>query len=656
MNLLEILKFNQRSSGRFITQNAWPILVCVAGWIAIATRLDKAIGFDPEYVYLPAARAFLEQGLSFFLTPESYRVVPFAYLWPALWGADPQTIRIANAGLWAGCVYFLWHTCCKLGSRRAGIIAVLLLAAQPEIYRYFSTEMTEPIFLFGLLGWMYTVAKIIITGHSGIRIAIQSGFFLTLTLLSRPVLQFITPLALMIFLAWLLYERWVRRNTTPTALQALIITLAWSLLIAMILPIVWAIKNGLLFGLWGLGTGAGTGLYLGTHPLFLGTEPGFLGFVYDVNGLTTIAAGTGDHLSLSGDRAARAAAIWQIQSMSPNEFATFFARKLWWWLMDQPLGGQNLRKFRIFEWLFIISGGLALIRFKYQRVLLISKDPSESSFSSDLLATKRLVFAGFLAAFLILMVIQLLPVLYNSRYNSALLEPWLIPLTSFSIALLSAPIVPHGRFHKNFWRLSLLHRENKFIGPALLALVIPAAMTPLVYNSIRTWDHIQIDPNSIGSMASRFKINSANRTRTEGIQARSEGLWVTTATPSVLLIDIGQDELDIISKTDPFNAIWRTKIALAPSKKNRCKYIETAYQTTEGEILQPHDNSPLRFSVHSDGNDEFVVTHANGLLRPTTQGSLRLILHCPIGTRVLWKETEFLESRQPWAAASRDSS
>ena len=102
----------------------WPLLACAAGWMTVAERFDDAVHFDAKHVYLPAARAFLEQGWSYLLTPDSYRVVPLAYLWPALWGAEPEGIRIANAGLWAGCVFFLWHTARALGGYRAGAAAL----------------------------------------------------------------------------------------------------------------------------------------------------------------------------------------------------------------------------------------------------------------------------------------------------------------------------------------------------------------------------------------------------------------------------------------------------------------------------------------------------------------------------------------------------
>ena len=308
----------------------WPLLGCAAGWWSIVKRFGQPVHVDAQHVYLPAARAFLEQGWSYLLTSDSYRVVPLAYLWPALWGAEPSWIRMANAGLWAGCMYFMWRTGCLVGGWRAGAIAVLLLAVHPEVSRYFPTELTEPIFLFGLMGWMYAAAQILIGRKPTPGMAVLGACMLTLTLLSRPVLQLLAPACLGLCLIVLAYRRLARNGATDFPSQRILVCMTWSLLLGLLIPLALALKNGLAFGLWGLATGSGTALYLGTHPLFPGTEPPFLGFSYDANALTLLKTGDSDHLGLAGDRVLRGAAMWQLQSMSITDAAAFFGRKLWW--------------------------------------------------------------------------------------------------------------------------------------------------------------------------------------------------------------------------------------------------------------------------------------------------------------------------------------
>ena len=58
----------------------WPLLACITGLYFIFKRLNAPVLIDPANTYLPAARAFLEQGWAFLLTPQSYHVTPLAYL------------------------------------------------------------------------------------------------------------------------------------------------------------------------------------------------------------------------------------------------------------------------------------------------------------------------------------------------------------------------------------------------------------------------------------------------------------------------------------------------------------------------------------------------------------------------------------------------
>ena len=61
-----------------------PAIATLIGWHTFSKRFGYPVHTDAELTYLPAARAFLEQGWAYLLNPESYRVVPLAYLWPAL--------------------------------------------------------------------------------------------------------------------------------------------------------------------------------------------------------------------------------------------------------------------------------------------------------------------------------------------------------------------------------------------------------------------------------------------------------------------------------------------------------------------------------------------------------------------------------------------
>lgn len=123
----------------------------IIGWAKISAHFNDPIHFDAQYVLPPRSPSLSRTGMDLFFNPRQLSRCAIGLFMATLWGGDSSLIRMANAGLWTGCILFLWSTCSLLGSHRAGAIAVLLLACHPELPLYFSTELTEPIFLFGLL-------------------------------------------------------------------------------------------------------------------------------------------------------------------------------------------------------------------------------------------------------------------------------------------------------------------------------------------------------------------------------------------------------------------------------------------------------------------------------------------------------------------------
>ena len=631
----------------------WPLLACWAGLKVLSKRFDQGIHVDAQQVYLPAAHAFLEQGWAFLLTTDSFRVVPLAYLWPAIWGVDPDWIRMANGGLWVGCVFFLWQIARWLGGYCAGVVAMLLWGFHPELPRYFATELTEPIFLFGLFGWMHAMAQIVVRSRTTTGVALQGALMLTVTLLSRPVLQLVAPAGLLLCLTFLGYWTFVPSRAGTPEHQRMVKCISWSLAIGLLLPLALVLKNGVVFGLWGLGTGSGTGLYLGTHPLFQGAEPPFLGFDYDVNALATLKTGNGDHLSLAADRAARAAALWQIQSMSLPEAAAFFARKLWWWLAHHPaqmdVFGGGLRKVRLFE-LFTVA--TCTVCFVYRWFHPQPRPSGNTSHHPAGVAPASLAFAAFLLGGFVLMLVQLIPILYNSRYSSALLDPWLIPLAAFSGAYLTATVQLSGTLKKGCWSIAILARSDTSLLPVLAATTVIAITAITTYNLTSRRESTIVDPHQMGKTVERLSITSGDNIQTYGMTAQGARKWVTTESPAVLHVRLNPGDLERITAAQPFNALWETEVALNREDDKRCKTAEASYQTADGSILQPRYKRPLLMPLQTDGLFHRLVHHANSELRPRIAGSLRIVLHCPIGTVVEWRQTRFLESRHPWDAAN----
>lgn len=635
----------------------WPLLACIVGWRFIALHLDAPILIDPLYTYLPAARAFLDQGWSFFLTPESYHVTPLAYLWPALWGVDPTWIRIANMGLWGGCVWFLWRTSRLIGGHRAGIVAMLLLL-YPELVRYFPSEMTEPIYLFGIFGWLYAIARILINHERSIFVMAQAAIMLTITLLSRPVLQLIAPaiiLACWSTLAYWAIARKLEKQTWGTAWHQRTSTITWGISLGLILPLALVVKNGITFGLWGLGTGSGIGLYLGTHPLFQGAEPAFLGFGFDVNTLVALSTHSGNPLSLVSDQAIRQAALWNIQSMSVTEVVVFFSRKLWWWLAHHPAQidsfGSALRKIRLFELITLTTCivWLAYRMFRRYRGASCAAEPKSSVITAT--QSSQLAFAAFLLAIFLTMLAQLLPILYNSRYSSVLLDPLLILLTAFSVACLTSSVRFQFSCRKNCWRFRLTSHQGVGIWPVITLIIAIPVTTLITNNLVRNREHNVVDPMQMGKTLPHLHITARDRIQTYGLEIKGDYAWRVTESPAALQVNLKKNDIEKIFSANLFNALWSTEIALHSDGK-RCEGAEISYQTHDGKILQPHYKRPLLLPLKTDGLFTNLVTHANHELRPNIPGSLRIVLHCPVGTLVQWRSTELLESRHAWDAAA----
>ena len=612
----------------------WPLVVCIMGLQHIGDLKHLPIPYDAEHTYLPAAERFAREGWSFFLTPDSYRVVPLAYLWPALWQSDSELIRLANDGLWVACVWLLWDAARQLGGQRAGAFAMILLAINPDIYRYFPTELTEPIFLFGLLLWTWSTLRLL--GAPSQSLVAASALGLCITLLSRPVLQLMAPVMLLAAAAW--WWRARSRAGGPAVPRALCLSLALGLLV----PVALLIKNGVMFGLWGLGTGSGAGLYLGTHPLFQGAEPAYLGFGFDINLFAQLAVGDADHLALAPDRAARMAGVWQLQSMSLGESASFLLRKLWWWLAHHPVMvqsiGGTLRKLRLFELLTLLSGALLMLnllrRGGWQAVTARLPDAARAP-------RARLLGMLILTVLWLGLLAQLLPILYNHRYSTALLDPWLIVLAAVALALITSPL--KGQASRQAW--SLTTTGNTRVLTILLAPMLILLLANMVANQAKRKEMLRVDTPA--ETQALFALSTDQVVPTLDIQAAGPQRWVTTSELSVLSLPLAASDLAAVATANPDNSLWRLNLAVK-RPRGKCKPLEVAYERADSVIL---DGSLL--PLVTDGKAHTVYIHGNRALRPVEPGRLRLVFKCPVGTEITWTETSYLQSTHPIVAAQQ---
>ena len=89
---------------------AWLVPVMVLAVVRLAEIWGRPAPHDAVYTYFPAAKRLINEGFAFFLDPESYRMAPLAYIWPALWQLDQDAIRLANGALFLAAAAMLWRT------------------------------------------------------------------------------------------------------------------------------------------------------------------------------------------------------------------------------------------------------------------------------------------------------------------------------------------------------------------------------------------------------------------------------------------------------------------------------------------------------------------------------------------------------------------
>ena len=611
-----------------------PLGVCIYGWHDILLHFHDPILPDPLITYLPAARDFLDQGFAFLLSPTSYRVAPLTYLWPALWGADPALIRLAHMGVWAACVFFLWQSCLWLGGKVCALIALGLLLLTPQLLLYFPSEMSEPLYLLGFFAWLHALAALFLRRTPTRWYVAQAALALTVMLLTRPVFQLMAPAALLGCLAFMAWGRRLPWALPPELGPHYVRPIAWSLFLGLLLPLCFVIKNGLLFGLWGLGTGAGAGLYLGLHPLTQGTEPGFLGFTFDINSLIWGLAPHNDHLDLAGERIARAAAIWQLKDMTASQALLFFGQKTWWWLAHQPMElkrfGSILRNVRIFELLAIFSALIFLFRqFRKNRAFVQTRRPSIAFFATILLIAAALL-------------VQFLPILHNARYSATFFDPLFIIATSLALAWLIFP----AKFPASANRRNTAIYYATSLARTTLLFTLLTVCTVAILTLARRVESIAIHPALTGYTTPLFHTDDIRLVQISGALATGEKEWITTKDPAVLHVAIFENVIKTISKPLPLHVIWETRVKIQTPSKEKCNYVDSGYLTGRGVFMQSDVKFPLRLKVKSSPHEQVLLTHANYDMRPQEPGQYQLQFLCPVGTKIQWISTRLLESTQ----------
>ena len=346
---------------RFHLSAAWLTLILAAAIQRVGRAFPAPgaeLNSDARWVYLPNARKLLEAPWAFLTTdPASYHVAPLGYAWAALWGADPVRTQLANSALFLASVLLLWRCATRLGGLWAGMVATSLMVFNPELHSHIPQVLTESIFLFGLMlclagGVEYVLAD----RRRGLWLAL-AALGLSITLLSRPVLQLLALGALLLAVATTAALEYRRRHTPgrdPRWHRVVNRRLCLALAAALLLPAATVFKNGRFFGVWGMGTGAGTGLYYGVSPFKMGLEPVYSQFHYDAGAAAAAAAPEtrGNPLDQRADQVNARVALDIVRNTSLPDNLAFFTHKLRAWLLYSTPELQvsyKLRAIRLFE-------------------------------------------------------------------------------------------------------------------------------------------------------------------------------------------------------------------------------------------------------------------------------------------------------------------
>lgn len=622
---------------------AWVLSTATKRLIRYFPPPDAELNGDAFWTYLPNARKFLEQPWAFLTTnSDSYHVAPLGYVWAAVWGADPVRIQLANCVLFLGCVILMWRCATQMGGIFAGVVATGLLVYHPNLTAYIPQVLTESIFLFGLMLCTASLVEYALTNrHQSLMLGLMATG-LTITLLSRPVLQLFALVALVLTLAATGYLAWNPPQVGhPAAGWSRLINrrLCVALLAALLLPTAVIVKNGLSFDVWGLGTGAGSGLYYGVSPFKMGLEPVYSGFKYDagVTPLTVDPNTKGNPLTKASDRINTQVALEIVNRTSFQDNVVFFGKKLsaWTFYSTPELRiSHKLRTFRSFELLVI---GLSTL------TLALRAATRDADYTAPLLpgATgKESEKFGLLILLLLLsvgMVLQLAAVLYNTRYNIFFLEPWLMLLSGVGAAiLLQWPIDP-----RDYFSLRVLPK----VALVLLLTLIPQSLTKYA-QSYETW---RMDPYRPGPTAVLLDGTSMGPVRAFGATPLGSDRWRLDASEATLVVPLEISAAEAFAPHKVMDALWRIRLSVsAPYVPDKCRKAMLAVSPahTQQDWYEPEPSIALQ--VNSQMHTYAI--HGNDQLRPAGNGELAITFTCPVGTVVTWAGAELIRSTMPEAA------
>lgn len=299
-------------------------LAAAVAWSAVDLQrtMQPAPEFDAQHVYLPLARALLQQGPAALSDPATLAVAPFSFTYMALLGANVGAIKVAGIVLFLALLALAARIGTLAHSALAGVAAAGLLALSPLVKPYMATALTEPPYLFLVGLWLWALLE---DEDRPRKAWIALGATaLGLALVTRPTYLYFAPaVAIGAALAWKLARHpAVRARAGRLALLHALALVPAGLVI---------FHHAATFGVPAIAVGAGNALYYGSHVLTEGQEPPYYGLGHDGG---AVLEGITDRIE--GERRLRATALAALADTPLATLAALHAKKLAAFLLVTP--------------------------------------------------------------------------------------------------------------------------------------------------------------------------------------------------------------------------------------------------------------------------------------------------------------------------------
>lgn len=562
---------NNQASSRFV-YICLALVVIINCYTAFQYFSSTALDFDAKTYYLPYGQQLLNDGLRFFADEKSLRYPPMAYVYPALLGAEQLVIKIANIALSCFLVVLLYRIGHLLHSRQAGLFAAFLFALSPLFRDLIPRVLTEPLLLFLVGVWFWCMTEIIINQKH--RLALLGGITFGLAILTRGSFYYFLYVTITTAGILMLFTDGERRRMWQSILSMHLIALSF--------PLIFIVKNWLLFGYPFFATGTGNALYFGSHPLVNGYELPYYGLGYDEGAVTM----EHDHLSVIGDRLLKGVALTMLGERPWTDLLAAYTQKTGAFIFVSkvilPDTLWNIRSLRIME---VALGVIGLLSIR-QRLI-------------------QILIGGILAY----QIAVHIPLLYAHRYSVGAIDLWLVILTGIGLATILkskslGKIITASLMISMAVAIGELHRKySKPLSPEI---------TKVPHQVIWQQNGRSLAP--IGNI---------------GFMMTEPGKYRLSGEPNAL--DIPVRGVHQLNQTG--NYVLSLRLAVMVETESHCKKFRVLYKRLVDTGFT--DSQSVRLRIENNGEMYSYNIGATLPLALISDGDIRLSFECPSNTKVV---------------------